>query len=415
MSDSVEDIAAALQGLIVDHGDEICTDHRQVQRLLLQRFERSREVILLHVATREGVAAELADDPQPKVPAMAFQRMVGRLVDDAGLAAGHASWAVRTWATALGRTPPVSTSVASRATDRAAQAPPAMKPSGATRMLKGHRKRLTCLAYSPDGELVASGGQDRVVRIWEHRTGVMRNALFAGHRDWVWAVGWHPEGRLLASGGDDGGVRLWDGLTGERQFRLEGHAAGIRSLSWSPDGRLLATGGRDGRVVLWEVEGLQQLAAWDFPGPVATVGFDPHGKGLAVSGLFFAELRKLDGTVFQTFEVEGRAVMQVGPDGRVYIGDDTGLRILDARTGNRIARLDGHQGAVRTLALHANGRVLASSGPDKSVRVWDTQGQREASRFEPGRITTGLDLHPDGHLAMGFEDGKAELRGMVAR
>ena len=410
-----ETIGSALEEFIVHHGDELTTDHRLVQRLLTDAFERPREVVLLHVACREGVAAELADDPDPEVPAMVFQRMVGRLVDDAGLAAGHASWAVKTWAQALGRTPPSSTGLSSAKGRTASDAPPALRPSGGTRMLKGHRKRLTSVAYSPDGEFLASTGQDRVVRIWEHRSGQMRSALFAGHRDWVWCVGWHPDGNQLASGGDDGAVRLWQVRGEERLFRLEGHAAGVRSLSWSPDGRMLASGGRDGRVVLWEVEGLQQLQAWDFPGPVAHVSFDPHGKGVGISGLCYAQLRKLDGSVFQELSTEGRTVMQVSADGRLYIGDEDGLHVFDARRGTKVAELDGHEGSVRVLALHPNNRVLVSAGPDKTVRIWDTSSLREASRFEPGQNCTGLDIHPDGHLAMGFADGKAEIRGMQAR
>ncbi len=410
-----EEIAAALEEFVVHHGDELCFDHRLVQRLMKERFERSREVVLIHVACREGVAAELAEDPDPEVTAMSFQRMVGRLVDDAGLAAGHASWAVRSWAAALGRKAPTGSGLSGASARREATGAPALKPSGATRMLKGHRKRLTGLAYSPDGELLASSGQDRVVRIWEHRTGTMKAALFAGHRDWVWTVGWHPDGRQLASGGDDGAVRLWDAVSGERLFRLEGHAAGVRSLSWSPDGKLLASAGRDGRVVIWEVEGLQQLTTWDFPGPIGSLSFDPHGKGLAVAGLHFAELRRMNGETFREFGASGSTAIVVSDNGRVYTGDDDGLQVWDARTGDRLAKLEGHEGAVQTLCLHYSGRVLASSGPDQTVRIWDTTRLRETSRFEPGRIATGLDLHPDGHLAMGFEDGKAEIRGMVAR
>jgi WD40 repeat protein len=109
---------------------------------------------------------------------------------------------------------------------------------------------VNSVAFSPDGRLLASGGDDGAVSLWDSATGEALRSL-QGHTDWVRSVAFSPDGRLLASGGDDWAVRLWDSATGEALRSLKEHTRWVISVAFSPDGRLLASGGSDGAVRLW--------------------------------------------------------------------------------------------------------------------------------------------------------------------
>jgi WD40 repeat protein len=106
------------------------------------------------------------------------------------------------------------------------------------------------VALSADGRLVASGGEDGTVRLWETGTG-RPLATLEGHTGTVWRVALSADGRLLAGGVEDGTVRLWEAGTGRPLATLRGHAGGVFGVALSADGRLAASGSYDGTVRLW--------------------------------------------------------------------------------------------------------------------------------------------------------------------
>jgi WD40 repeat protein len=148
-------------------------------------------------------------------------------------------------------------------------------------VLHGHTKQIMRVAWSPDGERLASCAADGTTRVWflDGRSGPV-----LPHRGAVYAVAWSPDGKRLASTGDDGSIRLWSADRGSGAI-LRGHLAGVVCIQWSPDGRWLASGDSDGTVRLWSViDGWAAVVHTDAGRIVSSIAWRPGGKFFASAG-----------------------------------------------------------------------------------------------------------------------------------
>jgi WD40 repeat protein len=142
---------------------------------------------------------------------------------------------------------------------------------------------FTSLAISPDGALIAVGGQDHRIRLIDVNRGEVLQHLDA-QDDVIRSLAFSPDHRLLATGSDDATIVVWDIPQAKPLFLLRGHGQGILSLSFSPDGQLLASGSWDGQVKLWEVAtGREKLTLLDQEAPVVALAYSQDGKYLAVA------------------------------------------------------------------------------------------------------------------------------------
>lgn len=140
---------------------------------------------------------------------------------------------------------------------------------------------MYCVAFSPNGELLAAAGRGRYVRVYNVASGKEVHS-WKSHTDDVRSVHFAPSGTLLASGGDDTTARLWDVMGGASGVVLRGHTKTVNSVCFSPlNADLLATASNDDTARLWEVSSGTELHKFKCSGSVCSVDFSPLGLFLA--------------------------------------------------------------------------------------------------------------------------------------
>lgn len=147
---------------------------------------------------------------------------------------------------------------------------------------KGHTRRVSRVAFSPDGTRIASAGGDgdATVKIWNSQTAELLLTL-SGHDRGVYNLAFSPDGKIIASAGHDHTLRLWNAHTGKILRMIDGLEIHVVGVAFSPDGARIATGDGNGAKV-WQVEtGQEALTLQGQHCATPTVAFSPDGKLLA--------------------------------------------------------------------------------------------------------------------------------------
>jgi WD40 repeat protein len=306
---------------------------------------------------------------------------------------------------------------------------------------RAHDKEARVVAFSPDGRFLATGGSDGTVKgtrgsdgtvkLWDMRNDQPVRAWKGHVIGTVWSLAFSPDGQLLASGGEDGPtdsgeVKVWDAATAREIWSRKGQGLRVRAVAFHPDGQHLAYSVA-GAVIVLNVQTLQERSLLSSVKGGRGVAFSPDGRLLAcTSG---DEPGSGEVTVWdwhagqQRLSLRGHTrelfcVAFSHDGGRLVTGGvDQTIKIWDAATGQEALTLRGQEGLVRSVAFSPDGHRLVSAGQDLAARVWDARPWQVGDRGQEVRTLRGhragvlsVAFHPQGGvLASGSADGTVKL------
>ncbi|KAF9817023.1 hypothetical protein IEO21_03697 [Rhodonia placenta] len=269
---------------------------------------------------------------------------------------------------------------------------------------------IRSVCFSPDGKLLATGAEDKQIRIWDIAKRKIRT-VFEGHQQEIYSLDFSRDGRLIVSGSGDKTARVWDMADGNTSKILSINEdtvdAGVTSVCISPDGRLVAAGSLDTIVRIWDVQTGQLVERLKgHRDSVYSVAFTPDGKGL-VSGSLDKTLKYWDIRPILAGARNGAGALAQSSSSIVKNGVKEGGEKGSQSTMN----FTGHKDYVLSVAVSHDGQWVVSGSKDRGVQFWDAKTAIAHCMLQGHKNSViSIDLSPSGNiLATGSGDWQARI------
>ena len=298
-------------------------------------------------------------------------------------------------------------------------------------ILESKRGMVRSVAFSPDGQLIATVGSDQVVKLWSGET-FKQLHVFRGHADSIGVVRFSPNGKTLMSAASDKTTKLWD-VEAPLRAHFKAHRQNILTMAFSPDGNTLVSSGVDSEIHAWDTATGNLKFTVRHSATVYDTIFTPAGKTLIVGGLRRTVDGPLGGVVRlwnmqtqradKTWDEIPEPVhnLALSPDGKTLAAGcaEGKIYLWDLTTNRAIPEIASQLKEITSLAFSTDGKILAAGGPTLElnqpsvgdIELWDWQAQKRRKNLK-GHSQNVWDLafHPDGtHMASCSTDGTVKL------
>ncbi|TIA68970.1 WD40 repeat-like protein [Aureobasidium pullulans] len=322
--------------------------------------------------------------------------------------------------------------------------------------LEGHRDWISAICFSPDGKLLASASNDKMIRFWDAKTGALHSTIqddshiaeaisftpnnrligsahsdgtiklrdlgtqevckmFTGHSGKVNAIIFLGNEELLASASDDHTIRLWNTATSLTLFLLKGHTDTVEKLAASKDGKLVASGSSNGEIRLWDaVTGELRRAFKGHSTSVRAITFmhDYTTIASADKDCWINLWEVPTGSLKRQFgSRQWASRSSFSPDGKSFAAGGNSRRpiaLFDTAMGSPCSLFMGHGQYVNTIEFSPDSRMLASGSYDRTVKLWDVSIVSSHDIGDTPELTA-ITVSPRGNLVTASQTGPIDL------
>ena len=262
------------------------------------------------------------------------------------------------------------------------------------RRIPGFRhQEANCVAFSPEGKRMASGGWSGEILLWDLGSRKILRRL-TGHRKSVNALTFSRDGALVASASEDQTARVWRVATGTEVWQLAAHKEDVTSVAFSRDGKALVSGGYDSMLRLWDLATGKEVRRFGkFSGRPLSLAFSPDGKTITSGGPGDGPRGPGEANVWEVSTGKRLHTLKqpthwfaaiVSPDGKTVAADGAGsegILLYAAATGKETGKLVMRGWGANPYAFSWDGKLLATAGSFTAIQIWDVRTGKPIHRI----------------------------------